>query len=363
MIRFLSLIVCLVASFSFAQLSPEQVANNAVTEWLAQERLSIQSLSGLPLDDACVALPDVLNAPPDGLDVNLNTPNSETLQGEPDSQNILRFSYPASQPGEILGSVRVDLIQEQDAWQLASIRYLPELGEDALRTWLSGPVGAVVFSLFSILIIYYSIRKSRFRAVLTEGISYLKQHKRITIFSIALLYGLFALGYVAGTGLSQPCGDFLTSLVRQSIEQLGVAEAAVNGDVMGLSAGIFYQNFTLGTLVTTLIPASLFGIPAYLFNGSRFFALALLFGYNGLGGFLGVILALILFIVELMAYILVTAGGGMFLMTIIREGFKSFRLASRKLFLMVPIAMVLLIIGAWYESIIIILPALLAGTP
>ncbi len=363
MIRFLWLILCLVVSFASAQLSPEQVANNAVTEWLGQERVSIQSLSGLPLDDACVALPQVLNSPPEGLDVNLNAQKSVPLQAETDAQEVIRFSYPASQPGDILGSVRVELVQAEGNWQLSSVRYFPELGEDAVRTWLSGPVGAIVFTLFSALIIYYSIRKSRFRALLTEGIGYLKQHKRITIFTIALLYGLFALGYVAGTGLSQPCGDFLTSLVQQSIEQLGVKEAAINADVMGLSAGIFYQNFTLGTLVTTLIPASLFAIPAYLFNGSRFFALALLFGYNGLGGFLGVILALILFLVELMAYILVTAGGGMFLMTLIREGFKSFRLASRKLFLMVPIAMVLLIIGAWYESLIIILPALFAGTP
>ena len=63
-----------------------------------------------------------------------------------------------------------------------------------------------------------------------------------------------------------------------------------------------------------------------------------------------------------MAYVLVTAGGGMLLVTLIRGGFPAFRLAFRKLTLMLPIAFLLLVIGAWYEAAIIILPRLLGGS-
>lgn len=361
--KHLALFIWLALSFALAQSNPENLADNAVTEWQAQKAPTMTELAGLSTDQVCMELPKLLYAAPEGLDVNLNDRKElELPEGSPDT--ILRYSYPASQPGDIVGTVRVTLNQEEgEDWHVSSIRYFPELGSDPLRSWLTSPIGAIVFTLFSALMIYLSLRKSLFRSWLSEAWKHIVEHKRTVIFSIILLYGLFALGYFSGTSLSQPCGDLLGSLVQQSIEQLGVADAANSGNVLGLSAAIFYQNFTFGAFFTTYVPALFFGIPAYLFNGSRFFALALLFGYSGLGSFLHALLAIILFIIELMAYIIVTAGGGMLLVTIVRGGVKAFRLAYRKLALMLPVALLLLIIGAWYETLIILIPALFAGTP
>ncbi len=349
--------------FVLAQTTPEELSDNAVKEWQAQKVPTMTELASLSTDQVCVELPKMLYGAPQGLDVNLNDRQAlELPEGSP--TNTLRFSYPASQPGDIVGTVRVTLTQEEGKdWHVSNVRYFPELGTDPLRDWLSSTFGALFFTLFSALIIYLSIRKSFFRTWLTEAWGYIKEHRRTVIFTIALLYGLFGLGYFAGTSLSQPCGDLLGNLVQQSIEQLGVADKANSGNILGLSAAIFYQNFTFGAFFTTYVPALLFGIPAYLFNGSRFFALALLFGYSGLGSFLNAFLALILFLIELMAYIIVTAGGGMLLITLIKGGFKAFRLGYRKLVMMLPVAMLLLIIGAWYETLIILLPTLFGGKP
>jgi hypothetical protein len=49
----------------------------------------------------------------------------------------------------------------------------------------------------------------------------------------------------------------------------------------------------------------------------------------------------------------------MLLATLIREGFGGFRRAFRKLTMTLPIAFLLLVIGAWYEAAIIILPTLI----
>lgn len=340
--------------------TPETLADEAVQAWQLKEAPTFQGLAGLGSDQLCMELPDLLYAAPQGLEVNLNSRQDVDLpEGAPET--FLQFSYPASQPGDIVGAVRVTLEQVEDEWTVQSVRYTPEILQGGFRTWLSSLAGSLLFTVFSLFFIYLAITKSFLRKLLSEGIGFLKEHKKTTIITIVLLYGLFALGYGAGTGLPASCGDLMLGLVQQSLEQLDIPAATGSGNIAGLSAAIFYQNFTFGAFITTYLPALFFGIPAYLFNGSRFFALALLFGYSGLGGFFQAILALILFLVELMAYVLVTAGGGMLLMTLIRGGFKAFRLGLRKLALMLPIAMLLLIVGAWYEATIIMLPLLLRG--
>jgi hypothetical protein len=63
----------------------------------------------------------------------------------------------------------------------------------------------------------------------------------------------------------------------------------------------------------------------------------------------------VLIVIELTAYFLVVAGGGMLLVTIVRQGFGAFGLALRKTTHMLLVAGVLLLIGAWYEVAIILL--------
>ena len=70
---------------------------------------------------------------------------------------------------------------------------------------------------------------------------------------------------------------------------------------------------------------------------------------------------IILLVLELTSYFLVIAGGGILLVSVIREGFGGFSKGVRRLALMLPFALILLLVGAWYESSLIILPQLFGG--
>ena len=63
----------------------------------------------------------------------------------------------------------------------------------------------------------------------------------------------------------------------------------------------------------------------------------------------------VLLLLELTAYFLVVAGGGMLLGGVIRGGFAAIGPSVRKLVLMLPLAGLLLLIGAWYEAVVILL--------
>lgn len=60
---------------------------------------------------------------------------------------------------------------------------------------------------------------------------------------------------------------------------------------------------------------------------------------------------------ELTAYFLVVAGGGMLLSTVVRKGLGAYGVGLRKLVSVLSIALVLLLVGAWYEAAVIILGA------
>jgi hypothetical protein len=181
-------------------------------------------------------------------------------------------------------------------------------------------------------------------------------------FTVALLYGLFAIGFVTGQNLSEVCAQLFLNFFQASLEEIGAGEATASLNIARLATVIFFQNFTFGAVISTFGMALLFGIPAYFLNAIRFYVIGIPFGYQGFGGLLELLLALILFVVELMAYVLITAGGGMLLITLIRQGFKGLNLAFRKLAMMLPIAMLLLVIGAWYEALVIIVALRLSGS-
>ena len=135
------------------------------------------------------------------------------------------------------------------------------------------------------------------------------------------------------------------------MSQLGAAQAYESGNVARAAVVTLYQNFVMGAVVTTYAVAFIsFGLLAYVLNGARFLALGLPFGFLTQADPVTLIVVLILIVVELMAYVLVTAGGGMLLVTLVRQGFGDFRLAFRKLTMMLPLAFLLLVIGAWYEA-------------
>jgi hypothetical protein len=160
---------------------------------------------------------------------------------------------------------------------------------------------------------------------------------------------MYGLGSMVGVSLPE-CQLALASLVGGSLEDIGILEVLANNNIAQTAAAITYWNFVQGTLTTTLFPAVLFAIPAYILNISRFFVLG--FALAPVGPQASLLLFHIpVIVIELMAYTLVTAGGGILLRTIAKRGFGNIRLAINNLMLMVPIAFLLLVIGAWYESI------------
>ena len=395
-------------SFSVAQLAsgtdPEQVADKAVEAWLAREPFNPYAVIGSSSDDigaACTDLGENLinPAPPAGTVVNFDNRelvepdlSDSTTEPEPATQTNLEtvdtengatageaatqtlepdatasepvlservYSYPASYPSGQLVIVEAKLSQTAGGWRAddVAIRLDTEQLEGMFAAYsaVQTPLGYGIFTLFSIAFITLVFLPSSFlRRWLTEGWTYTLQHRRTVIFSVALLYGLFALGYMTGTVLPAACGNVFAGLIGRNLDSIGVLDALASGNVARLSSLIFFQNFTFGAFTTTFIPASVLALPAYLFNGARFYFLAIVFGFQGFANFFDVSKAIILFAVELMAYIMVTAGGGMMLLTLIREGFSGFRSGYRKLLMMLPIAALLLIIGAWYEAAVIL---------
>lgn len=337
---------------------PAAVADAAVREWLAREPLNPMALSTLPAEEVCQQLPALLEnpAPPAGTTVNFDN----RVERE-SSESNRRYTYPVTFPGERLEVLEVTLERQNGGWQAQTV------GVDAVQAptipaVFQTPAAAWGFSLLSALLLYLLVRPSFLRRWLAEGWGYLREHRRLSIVTVALLYGLFAFGVFTGANLPPVCAQAITDLVEQGVSQLGATEAYESGNVARAAVVTFYQNFVMGTLVTTFGVAFIsFGLLAYVLNGARFLALGLPFGFLTQADPLTVLTILILIVVELMAYVLVTAGGGMLLVTLFRQGFAGFRLAFRKLTMMLPIALVLLVIGAWYEAAVLILPRLLGG--
>ena len=309
--------------------------------------------------------PELVN----GLNINFEDPQERTLDGE-GTEGIVVIGYPAS-VGETTGQVEVALrpvdvgsvgAADEQEWEAGRVRFNVLDGDSrVLPAFFDSPLAGWVFIAFSLLLLFAFFRPNFFRNWLYLGWQAILEHRRLVIGTSILLYGLFALGLMTGLALPEACIDMATELIVGNLQTIGVVEFLSSGDVIGTAAVTAAWNFVMGAFSTTFIPALLFGIPAYLFNALRFFGLAIPFA----GVFEpSLILHLPTLIIELMAYIIVTAGGGMLLVTLIKKGFRALPEGLRKLWLMLPIALVLLVIGAWYESFsLIVLRNLIFGGP
>jgi len=338
---------------------PAVVADAAVREWLAREPLNPVALSSLPAEEVCRELPALIEnpAPPAGTSVNFG--NRVERGG---TATTRRYTYPVTFPGERLDVLEVTLERDGGRWQARRVGVQTPQGP-TIPAFLQRPEAAYGFGIFSVVLLYLLVRPSFFRRWLAEGWGYVREHRRLTIGTVVALYGLFGLGVFTGANLPPVCAQAITELVEQGVAQLGAAQAYESGNVARAAVVTLYQNFVMGALVTSYGVAFIsFGVLAYVLNGARFLALGLPFGFLTQADPVTLLTVLILIVVELMAYALVTAGGGMLLVTLIRGRFGGFRLAFRKLTLMLPLAFLLLVIGAWYEAAVIILPRLFGGS-
>ena len=336
--------------------APETAADRAVREWLDRPAVNLTSLSGLPPEELCQQLPSLLGSPPapEGTRVNFDD-RVEREVTEEGLEGARRYTYPVSFPGGQLEVLEVTLREQEGAWVTEDIG-IQTAGGGTIPRVFQQPATAWVFALFSLYFVWLLLRPSFFRRWLVEGWALLKGYRGLVIGTFVALYGLFALGLGVGAGLPPECQVAISSFVETTVEELGAAEAYGSDNVARAAVVTLYQNFVMGTLVTTFsVTFITLGIGAYLLNGLRFLAIGVPFGFLVDAGPLNLLFVLILIVVELSAYVVVTAGGGIFLMTVIREGFKGFRAGARKLILMLPIAFLLLMLGAWYEAAVVIL--------
>ena len=328
---------------------PETVADEAVGAWLDNTSPGLLSLAGLPPDELCTQLSGFLQNPPSPEGTSVNIDDRREL--EADDPDIRRYSYPAALPNDQLAVVEVTLQREGDLWRTEEVGFRPP-DTTSFRDVLQTRPAGWLFALFSLALLYALVRPSFVRRWLGEGGEVLRAHRGLVVGTVIALYGLFGLGVVLGANTTLPasCEAAIASFLQTSLEDLGAVQAYGSGDVARAAVVTFYQNFVFGALLTSFSLAFLFGVPAYLLNGSRFFTLGALFGLSGGVTPLALLFILGLLAIELMAYILVTAGGGIFLVTLIRKGFGGYREGFRGLLLTLPIALVLLVIGAWYEA-------------
>lgn len=346
------LLVGALAPFAFAQLasgdSPEAVADAAVEAWLNRaESFDYFALAQESAEAMCEELTVLGQDPRIIQEATVNLDDRRELSTE--NEDVRRYSYSARLSDSLLGSVQVRVVRDGDSWQAQGVRLRLNDTGVGLPDFMRSSTATIVFVLFSVYMLYLLARPSWFRRWLAEGYAVLKDHRRITLGTIIALYGVYTLGSLAGTAVPE-CQEALATVVGGSLEDTGVVDIVRNGNIPQTAAVITYWNFLQGAILTTFSPAFLFGIPAYLINLARFFVLGFALAPVGPQAAL-LVFHVPVIVIELLAYILVTAGGGIFLATLIRQGFSGFREGVRRLALTVPIALVLLTVGAWYESV------------
>ena len=334
----------------------QSVAKIAISEWqeLAKGFEPRNYLEGDdPATELCQDFAVIGTTPQlvEGLNINFEDPREELFDGE-GTEGITKVSFPAN-VGDTTGQVEVALRPTDDSaapWEAGRVRFEvmdSNNNSSILPSIFDSPYIGWIFVIFSLVLLASFFRANFFRNWLYLGWQAILEHKRLVIVTSVLIYGFFALGLMTGLALPQACIDMSIEIVGESLNTIGIVEHLQNGDVLKTAAVTASWNFSMGAFSTTFIPALIFGIPAYLVNMARMFILGIPFA----GVFEPqLILHLPTLIIEIMAYILVTAGGGMLLVTLVKKGFKALPEAVRKLWLMLPVALVLLVIGAWYES-------------
>jgi len=329
-------------------------ADAAVRDWLARTPLGFDQLASLDAEQLCRELPGLVSQPPPppGTEVNLDDRVSR-----PHDDDLVRvFTYSAVRPGDQLDVVEVRLAWQDDHWATQSVGFLSMSELKGVRAWLQTPTASWLFVAFTLLLLWQLFtRGSRLRRWLGDAAAVIAEHRRLVSITVIGLYGVFALGVTTGTALPESCDVAVLEIVNSAITSLGATQAYGSGDVPRAAVTTFYQNFLVVTVSVTFTLAAILGVPAYLYAIFSFFVQGVPFGLLGGGEPAQLLVLLIVILLELTAYFLVVAGGGMLLATVWRRGFGQLGTGFRKLLLTLPIALLLLTAGAWFEAAALIL--------
>lgn len=335
---------------------PEALADAAVEAWLASEVRSLAQLSTQDAETVCRELPALFAAPPppEGTEVDL----SDRREREAEGEDRRRYTYAAEVPPDRLDVVEVMLVRDgaasdADAWAVDRVGF--QMPETTGRAWLQSRQAGLGFLVVTILFVLSLLRPSPMRRWLAAGRDAIAQHRRLVVVTMIAGWAVVAIGLWSGSQLPDACEEAVVTILSSTLEQVGANQALASGDVARTALVIFYQNFVVVTMTALFGSALLLGVPAYLLAGVSFLAQSTAFGVLGLGGFPEILLIAVLFVLEFTAYFLVVAGGGMLVATLARGGLSEIGTGYRKLVTTLPWAGVLLLIGAWYEAVILLL--------
>lgn len=223
------------------------------------------------------------------------------------------------------------------------------------RAWLQTTPAAILFTLLTIATIVLAvIPKSPLRRAVTAGLKVIAQHKRLYIGTLAVLGALFAMGVITGTRLPDECRTAVLQTVTTAVDNTG-ASAAYAKNMATAATVTFTQNFVVVSLTTLGGTGLILGAPAYLIGAFSFYTQGIPFGLLIDQPLPQLLFVITLLLIELVAYFSVIAGAGMLLRTVFTQGFEKYLEGVKKLGLMLVLAAVTLMFGAWYEPIMLAL--------
>jgi hypothetical protein len=328
-------------------------ADQAVRDWLDKKfETKITQPNISPSSDLNSILKAQINTLKKTLSFSSVPPNPRVnfnLRSVQEAGNLRAYSYPiASDYGD--ETLTVTLEKTNSGFTVRSI----QSGATASLTpdFVSQPVGMWIFLTMTALLAYASIAPTIWRTWLVQGLRLAKIHKRTFILTNVLLYGVYLFGTAVGFAypdLVQTVGEFLGGALARS----GIGDTLKAG-VVNAAFGIALNNARAGILFGSFIPGSLFAIPAYLFDTAQFFVYGFaLAPVTNAAAFWWHVPTIIL---ELQAYIFVTASAGAFLVRILRK--QTYAQSFQSYLKCLPFAFTLLIVAAWYEAfeILVLIP-------
>ena len=331
---------------------PAAVADAAVGAWLERPAPTIAELAGRPAEEVCAALPTLVANPPPaaGTEVRLEERRAAPV-ADPEAE--ASFTYAAVRPGDVLDVVQVDLRRSGESWTVARIGFRVDPATVG-RPWLQTPTASFAFVALSVLVLLGLLRPSPLRRALAHAGDTVRRHRRTVVGTMIVLYTVFGLGVLSGSGLPDACGEAVMVVVQQAVGQLGATEAYGSGDVARAAVVTFYQNFVVVTFSVHFLLSMLLGAPTYLLAIPQFFLLGVPFGLLGGASPLALLPVIALVAIELTAYFLVVSGGGIVLGTLFRRGFGAYPEAVRRAASLLVPSGLLLLFGAWYEAVVLI---------
>ncbi len=265
------------------------------------------------------------------------------------------YTYPVT--SDSLGDeiLTVTLVQDASTWKAESVQI--GTNADLIPEFVKTIWGAWLFAAISALLLWASLAKTPWRALLEQNVQTIKAYKGIYIGTFAFLFGLFALGTLVGLAnpsITKAIGEFLGTVLSAN----GVAELTQT-NVASAAFGITWNNMRSGIFLTSFVPGSLFAVPAYLIGLFQypFYGLALApVGTLPLSAWL---LHIPTILIELGAYIFIVASSGVMLYRIIKK--TPFSFAFLEYTRCLPMAISFLVLAAWYEAfeIIVLIPLVL----